>query len=69
VLQVLNFVFTAVFVGEAAVKLIGLSVAGYFFDRWNLFVSARGRHTNKWCASETPPRSKLHNMTALHAHA
>lgn len=37
VLDTLNVVFTAVFIVEAVVKIVGLSVRGYFSNRWNFF--------------------------------
>jgi len=37
ILDTMNVVFTAVFIVEAIVKIIGLSVRGYFSNRWNFF--------------------------------
>ena len=37
VLDILNVVFTAVFIVEAIVKIVGLSIRGYFSNRWNFF--------------------------------
>jgi hypothetical protein len=36
-LQSLNYFFTGVFVIEAAIKMVGLSIRGYFSNRWNGF--------------------------------
>eukprot|EP00051_Salpingoeca_urceolata_P017838 m.246032 g.246032 ORF g.246032 m.246032 type:complete len:1856 (-) comp19058_c0_seq4:42-5609(-) len=36
-LRVFNWIFTIIFTVEAVVKIIGLSVKGYFTDGWNVF--------------------------------
>jgi len=36
-LEVLNYIFTSIFVLEAVIKLIGLGGKNYFQDGWNRF--------------------------------
>jgi len=36
-LEYLNYCFTALFLGEAAIKIIGNGPSNYFYDSWNRF--------------------------------
>ena len=35
--EILNYIFTIVFVGEAAIRLLGIGFRNYFKDSWNIF--------------------------------
>lgn len=37
ILSYINLVFTGVFIMEAALKILGLGISGYWFSGWNRF--------------------------------